>query len=88
MKTDVLLDNVDDKNSFILLSFVIPTYNYTKDLFKAIDSIYSIKNINKIAFEIIVISNDCHSTLESLVTKYNDKPNIRIYRNKENLGQV
>lgn len=63
-------------------SFVIPTYNRSKDLEKAIKSILRQDFLD---YEIIITDNSSNTKSEKTCKKFNDK-RIHYHRNKKNIG--
>ena len=70
-------------------TFGIPTYKRSKDLEKAIESIYSQKT--DIPFNVIVVDNNSERNDETeclLLDKYSSKSNFQYLKNNENIGMA
>lgn len=66
-----------------MLSIVIPTYNRPKSLFKTLEKLSSVENIDKLT-EILIIDN--HSTLPLKSSEEFPTLKIRVIRNEYNCG--
>ena len=68
------------------VSFIIPAYNSTKTIKRAIDSILK-QNNNKLDFEIIIVDDGSEDKLRNLIKQYesDDLKNIKYFK-KENGG--
>ena len=71
-------------NKAPLVSIILPTYNRSKSLARAIESVLDQSYNN---FELVIIDDGSRDNTLSLVSKYQD-PRIKIIKNKENLGFV
>jgi abequosyltransferase len=80
-------ENLNNKDKNIKLSVAIPTYNGSKDIREALDSIIS--QLNDIREEVEIVVSDNASTDETpeIMREYQGKyPFIKYFRNDENLG--
>ncbi len=77
-----ILDALDNKK----ISIIVPIYNAFEDTKKCIDSV--LENTN-IPYELILIDdNSTDGNISTLLDEMEEIPNIRVLRNKENLGFV
>ena len=65
-----------------LISVVIPAYNCSRTLGKAIDSAL----IQDVSMEILVLDNGSQEDLAPVMAAYQENPIVHYHRNEENLG--
>ena len=78
MGIELILDNTKVSED-LSISFVVPSYHHSHLLYDAIDSIYSLKNIESISYELLVMINDPNEDVKDLVKRYGTNQNILIY---------
>lgn len=79
----------DTKDAELLISFIIPTYLRNDTLIETLSSVFSLKRLDEVNYEVIVIDNsgdlsDDNKTYKIIKEMYSNK--VLYYVNEQNLG--
>ena len=74
---------INKDNSEVLISIVFPSFNGEKVLYKNLQSIQNLINLNKI--ELVIIDNNSEDSTKTVVKSFT-KLNINLIEQKSNLG--
>ena len=70
----------------MILSICIPTYNRAENLLNCLNSILISKRKTNLKFEICISDNGSNYNVKKIIKPFKKKLNIRVNRNKKNLG--
>ena len=70
----------------MILSICIPTYNRAANLLNCLNSILISKRKTNLKFEICISDNASNYNVKKIIKRFKKKLNIRLNRNKKNLG--